>query len=161
MSRIGIRLWSRRRLLLDDGFLILSFACLVAATAIFYVRAEVIYLVFALLRGDLVASLLASQEISVVYDQMNWSFSYITFLWTAIFMVKLCYFAFFHTLIQLTPKPLIRYYWTAVVVTVISWVYLILQQLIVCPYFGSSSCKLSIAMFSPSLLMQVFSQMLP
>jgi hypothetical protein len=115
-GRIGVRLWFRRRIFLDDGILTLSFACLVSLTAIFYKRAEVVYLVFSLLRGDMVASLIASQEISVVYDQMNWSFSYITCLWTAIFMVKLCYFAFFHILIQLTPRPLIRYYWTAVVV---------------------------------------------
>ncbi|KAI1855548.1 hypothetical protein JX266_000413 [Neoarthrinium moseri] len=140
-GRIVIRIWSRRRIFLDDGILTLSFVCLVAATAIFYRRARVIYMVFALLRGDAVASLIASQEIADVFDQMNWSFSYITFLWTAIFMVKLCYFAFFHTLIRSMPKALTRYYWISFSITTTAWVYLVLQQLVVCPYFGSNSFK--------------------
>ncbi|KAI1074019.1 hypothetical protein F5B20DRAFT_565233 [Whalleya microplaca] len=140
-GRIVIRLWSRRRIFLDDGFLIVSFICLVGSTAIFYKRARFIYLIFALMRGDEVALLIASQEIADIYDQTNWSFAYMTFLWTCIFMVKFCYFAFFHTLIQSMPKALIRYYWTAVVVTVAAWIYLPLQQLIVCPYFGSNSFK--------------------
>lgn len=143
IGRIVIRCWSRHRIFVDDGFFIVSFACLVAATAIFYKRARIIYLVFSLMRGDEIASLIASQEIADVYNQMNWSFAYITFLWTAIFMVKFCYFSFFHTLLTSMPRPLIRYYWTAVVITVIAWIYLIVQQLITCPYFGSSSCKLT------------------
>lgn len=100
IGRIGIRVCSRNRILLDDGFLIVSFSCLVASTSIFYKRARVIYLVFSLMRGDEVVSLIASQDIGDVYNQMNWSFAYMTFLWTAIFMVKFCYFAFFHTLLQ-------------------------------------------------------------
>jgi uncharacterized membrane protein len=121
--------------------LCVGFACLVASTAIFYKRARIIYLVFALMGGDQIASLIASQEISDIYGQMDWSFSYITFLWTTVFMVKLCYLAFFHTLLLSMSRALTRYYWTAVVVTLIAWIYLVLQQLITCPYFGSSSCK--------------------
>ncbi|KAJ0108223.1 hypothetical protein J7T55_000188 [Diaporthe amygdali] len=141
IGRIFIRVWSRHRILLDDGVLIISFASLVASTSIFYKRARIIYLVFSLMRNDQVVSLIASQEIADVYDQMNWSFAYMTFLWTTIFMVKFCYFAFFHTLLLSMPRVLIRYYWTAVVATAVAWIYMILQQLITCPYFGSSSSK--------------------
>lgn len=93
------------------------------------------------MRGDQIISLIASQEISDVFNQMNWSFAYITFLWTSVFMVKLCYFAFFHTLLLSMSRALNRYYWTAAVITVIAWIYLVLQQLVVCPYFGDSACK--------------------
>ncbi|KAI1212617.1 uncharacterized protein F4807DRAFT_413761 [Annulohypoxylon truncatum] len=140
-GRITIRVVSRRRVFLDDCFVIASFACLAVATAIFYKRVLMIYTVFALMRGDVVITLMASQEIDDVYAQMNWSFPYITFLWTTIFMVKLCYCAFFRILLQSMPKALIRYYWITVVATVVSWMYLVLQQLIVCPYFGSNSFK--------------------
>ncbi|OTB09269.1 hypothetical protein M426DRAFT_260579 [Hypoxylon sp. CI-4A] len=140
-GRIAVRVLSRRRIFIDDGFVITSFVCLVAATSIFYKRARIIYMVFSLMRGDEVIELIASQEIADVYGQMNWSFPYVTFMWTTIFMVKLCYFAFFRVLLQSMPKSLIRYYWTAVVMTIVAWMYLVLQQLIICPYFGASSFK--------------------
>jgi hypothetical protein len=95
--------------------------------------------------NDQIVSLIATQELSNadILAQVNWSFSYMTFLWTAIFMVKFCYFAFFRTLLQSMPRAWIRYYWIMVVFTTISWLYLILQQLILCPYFGTSACKLT------------------
>ncbi|KAH8767519.1 hypothetical protein F5883DRAFT_671189 [Diaporthe sp. PMI_573] len=141
IGRIVIRIWSRKRIFLDDGFLIVSFASLVASTAIFYERARIIYLVFSFMSNDPVISLIASQEIDDASAQSNWSFAYITFLWTTIFMVKFCYFAFFHTLLLSMPRLWIRYYWTAIVVTTMSWLYLIVQQLITCPYLGSSASK--------------------
>lgn len=92
--------------------------------------------------NDRVISLIASQEIDDASAQMSWSFAYITFLWTTIFMAKFCYFAFFHTLLLSMPRLWIRYYWTAIVFTAISWLYLIVQQLISCPHFGASASKL-------------------
>lgn len=93
------------------------------------------------MRGDQVVSLIAIQEIQDVYNQMYWSFCYITFMWTTIYMVKLCCFAFFRTLLSRMPRPLIRYYWVCVVFTIIAWLFCVLQQLINCPYFGASSCE--------------------
>lgn len=93
--------------------------------------------------NDEVVSLIATQELGDILAQMNWSFAYMTFLWTAIFMVKFCYFAFFRTLLLSMPRTWIRYYWTTVVSTIVSWLYLVLQQLITCPYFGTSASKLT------------------
>ncbi|PHH67384.1 hypothetical protein CDD81_153 [Ophiocordyceps australis] len=140
-GRLAIRLISRRRMLLDDVLLIISYLSLTASTAIFYKRAWITYLVMALMRSDMVASLIASQQIADVFIQMNWSFSYITFLWTAIFMEKLCYLAFFHTLLRCMPRGILRYYWVSVIFTIVAWIYMVLQQLITCPYFGASSTK--------------------
>ncbi|KAK8053074.1 hypothetical protein PG996_012375 [Apiospora saccharicola] len=140
-GRITIRVWSRRRIYLDDGLLILGYICLVLETAIFYKRARMIYLVFSLMRREEVVSLIATQEIQDVYNQMYWSFCYITFIWTTIYAVKLCYFAFFRTLLSRMPKPLIRYYWVCVAFTIIAWAFCVLQQLINCPHFGQSSSK--------------------
>ncbi|KAK7992598.1 hypothetical protein PG988_001392 [Apiospora saccharicola] len=117
-GRITIRIWSRRRIYLDDGLLILGYITLTLTTGIFYKRARIIYLIFALMRGDEVVVLVASQEIQDVFNQTYWSFCYITFIWTTIYMVKLSYFAFFRTLLSRMPKPLIS-----------------------CPHFGANTSK--------------------
>ncbi|KAI3341145.1 hypothetical protein F4824DRAFT_516336 [Ustulina deusta] len=128
----------RRRVCLDDIILVVGFLSLIAATVIFYERARTLYLIFGLSRNDEIITLIASQEISTVYNQLNWSFGYTTTLWTTIFSVKLCYFVFFRTLM---PLRLVRYYWVAVALTITAWIYLVLQPLISCPYFGESSSK--------------------
>ncbi|KAK7932038.1 hypothetical protein PG985_002750 [Apiospora marii] len=140
-GRITIRVWSRRRTYLDDGLLILGYLCLVLATAIFYKRARIIYLIFSLMRGDKDVVLIASQEIDDVFNQTYWSFCYMTFIWTTIYTVKLCYFAFFRTLLSRMPRPLIRYYWVCVIFTITAWLFCILQQLISCPHFGANTSK--------------------
>jgi hypothetical protein len=142
LGRIAIRLSIRRRVFLDDGLLVLSFLSLVAATTIFYLRARLSYLVFSLLRRDQVIALIAAEEIDQVLKQMNYAFAYISTLWSTIFLVKLCYFAFFRVLLKSMSKHFARYYWTALVFTVICWIYLVAQTLISCPYFGESSCTL-------------------
>lgn len=136
-----IRIGSRQRLLLDDCFLLISFVSLLGSTFIFYKRARVIYIVFNLMKGDEIISLIASQDIDNMYAQIGWSFAWISLLYTAIFMVKFTYFALFKKLLRSMPRKLIRVYWTAVVFSAIAWIYLMLQQLINCPYFGSSACK--------------------
>ncbi|KAI0913395.1 hypothetical protein F4823DRAFT_630704 [Ustulina deusta] len=128
----------RRRVCLDDIILVVGFLSLIAATVIFYERARTLYLIFGLSRNDEIITLIASQEISTVYNQLNWSFGYTTTLWTTIFSVKLCCFVFFRTLM---PLRLVRYYWVAVALTITAWIYLVLQPLISCPYFGASSSK--------------------
>ncbi|KAI0435795.1 hypothetical protein F4803DRAFT_544387 [Xylaria telfairii] len=141
IGRIAIRLSSRRRMYLDDLILTIGYLSLIGATFIFYERARVLYLVFGLTRKDTEITLIASQEIETVYNQLNWSFGYTTTLWTAIFSVKICYFVFFRALIQSMPVRLVRYYWVAIILTLLAWIYLVLQPLISCPYFGASSSK--------------------
>ncbi len=143
----------RRRVCLDDIILVVGFLSLIAATVIFYERARTLYLIFGLSRNDEIITLIASQEISTVYNQLNWSFGYTTTLWTTIFSVKLCCFVFFRTLM---PLRLVRYYWVAVALTITAWIYLVLQPLISCPYFGESSCKIkSPPLLLPSLITMV------
>ncbi|KAI1821134.1 hypothetical protein F4861DRAFT_485397 [Xylaria intraflava] len=141
IGRIAIRLLSRRRVYPDDIILTTGFLSLIGATFIFYERARTIYLVFGLSMNDEEITLIASQEIANIYDQLNWSFGYTATLWTTIFSVKLCYFALFRTLIQSMPVHFVRYYWTAIVLSVLAWIYLVVQPLISCPYFGASSSK--------------------
>lgn len=130
-GRITIRLASRRRLFLDDGFLTLAFVCLIGGTAILYERIHMIYLEFSVLRGDQIAALLAFQQMDNLFEQSKWQLAYLLFLWTAIFAVKWCYLAFFYPLLRSMSKKLMYYYWFSVVFSIISWLFLVVgEQLI-------------------------------
>lgn len=112
--------------------------------------------------GDLIASLIASQHIEEMQDtKSKWIIAYVFFLWTTIFMVKFCYFAFFYTLIRSMPRGFIWFYWSSVVFTVIAWIFLVLQQLIPCPYFGSDAGNVSTTHhLLIRVLMQAFHQLI-
>lgn len=142
-GRIIIRLASRRRLFLDDGFLALAFLCLVGGTAILYTRISMIYLEFSVLRGDQIAALLAFQQIDNLFEQSKWQLAYLLLLWTAVFAVKWCYLAFFYPLLRSMPLKFIYYYWFSVAFSIVSWLFLVVgEQLITCPYVGKASGQL-------------------
>ncbi|PHH79135.1 hypothetical protein CDD82_2574 [Ophiocordyceps australis] len=141
-GRLTIRLMSRRRMLLDDLLLLASYLSLTITTAIFYTRARFIYLACAAMKkDDQVVSLIAAEQIAELYLETNWYMAYMVFVWTAIFMIKLCYLAFFHTLLRCMPRWILRFYWVSVVITIISWIFLSLGTLVTCPYFGRASSK--------------------
>ena len=140
LLRIFIRLVSRRRLFLDDSFLIFGFVCLIGGTVILYKRLYMIYLEFSVLAGDPTASLLAFQQTDELFEQSKWQLAYLLFLWTSIFAVKWCYFAFFHPLLRAMWKWIIFYYWFAIIFSIISWLFLVVgEQTITCPYVGKAA----------------------
>lgn len=142
LGRICIRLYSRRRLVLDDMILTFGFVCLTGATAVLYKRIEIIYLEFSVIRGDPLAAVMAMQQINELYKQNAWMLSYLAILWTAIFAVKWCYFAFFYPFLRSMTKGLIRYYWSAVTFSIFSWLFLVIgEQLITCPHMGKEAGK--------------------
>ncbi|KAF7512478.1 hypothetical protein GJ744_001413 [Endocarpon pusillum] len=142
LLRILIRLVLRRRLFLDDSFLIFGFVCLTGGTVVLYERLYMIYLEFSVLAGDPTASILAFQQTDELFEQSKWNVAYLLFLWTSIFAVKWCYFAFFHPLLRGTWKWIIYYYWFAVIFSIISWLFLVVgEKLITCPYVGKASAK--------------------
>jgi len=139
-GRITIRLASRRRLFLDDGFLTFAFVCLIGGTAILYTRIHMIYLEFAVLRGDQIAALLAFQQMDNLFEQSKWQLAYLLLLWTAIFAVKWCYLAFFYPLLRSMSKKFIYYYRFSVAFSIVSWLFLVVgEQLITCPYVGKAA----------------------
>ncbi|KAF7502321.1 hypothetical protein GJ744_006131 [Endocarpon pusillum] len=142
LLRILIRLVIRRRLFLDDSFLIFSFVCLTGSTVILYKRIYMIYLEFSMMAGDPTASILAFQQKDELLKQSKWSLAYFLFLWTSIFAVKWCYFAFFYPLLRAMWKWIIYYYWFAIIFSISSWMFLVLgERLIACPYIGRAFAK--------------------
>lgn len=105
-----------------------------------YKRIYMIYLEFSVIRGDTIAAAMAFQQMDNLFEQSKWQLAYLLFLWTAIFAVKWCYFAFFYSLLRSMAKGFIFYYWFAVTFSVVSWLFLVIgEQLITCPYVGKAA----------------------
>lgn len=140
IGRIGIRLQSYRKLLLDDFFVLFAVANLAAATALLYKNLENLYLIAALVRNpgltpQIDPSVLAKlQTVSLQY-----SMAFIDVCWTCIFAIKFSFLAFFRPLIN-RVEHIHTYYLTVVVITFISWAFVVAEPYIVCPYFGEKAC---------------------
>jgi hypothetical protein len=134
---------------MDDSILIFAFACLCGGTFIIYKRTEVIYLEFAVLRLDSLMYQIAEEQLDDLYDQSKWQLAYSVLLWTAIFAVKWCYFALFHSFIQVMSKGLQFYYKFSIFFSVVCWVSITVgEQLIPCPCIGGASSESSLTRFS-------------
>jgi hypothetical protein len=140
VGRMLIRLCSHRRLFLDDGFLIFGFLCLTSGTAMLYKRMRLVYLMLAVIRGNPIASLMASQHIGDLFEQSKWQVAYMLFLWTAVFAVKWCYFAFFYPFLRSLTKGFVYFYRFAIIFSVVCWLFLVIgEHLIACPYVGKGA----------------------
>ena len=103
-----------------------------------------IYLEFAVSQMDPATLLIAVEQMNDLYDQPKWHLAYVVLLWTAVFAVKWCYFAFFHPFFWAMPKSFNFYYRFSICFSVASWLpTMVGEQLVTCPYFGRASCESS------------------
>ena len=145
-GRILIRLYTRRKLFLDDVFLILGFFSLIGGT-ILLKQVPVFYLVLATLQGDFWATVLSFKKINDVIKQWDYIYAYFVFLWTSIYAVKGCYFAFFAQFRRTMTRTFNWYYWIAVGFSVVCWIWSCVALTIACPYFGDGARKYSCTAF--------------
>ena len=61
-----------------------------------------------------------------------------TLAWTTIFLVKFSFLAFFRSLTEQIYNIYV-YFWVVVVITLFSWMVVLVEPFIVCPYFGLDS----------------------
>jgi hypothetical protein len=133
---------TRRRLFLDDAFLLFAVACLIASSVVMFREVYYFYLEVAVLRGDLMASLLAYINMDKLLQVHSYHFAYLMLLWSTVFSIKWTYLAFFHPLLRAMDRKIIWFYWGSVGFSIISWAFMAVPgQLITCPYFGKSACK--------------------
>ncbi|KAN0066999.1 hypothetical protein V8E54_014923 [Elaphomyces granulatus] len=141
--RILIRLFTQRRFYIDDGFLTVALACLCATTVILYERIQIFYLESAILQNNRTALQIAAEQMNDIYDQSKWKFAYLFLVWTTVFAVKWCYFAFFYPFLQAMSnwKSFIFYYRFSICFSVASWLFVAVgAQFIACPYVDRISC---------------------
>ncbi|CAI6331734.1 unnamed protein product [Periconia digitata] len=122
VCRLCIRLVTRKRLFLDDGFLIVAATCLCASTGILFKMLFLSYIVPAMSRYPDLAYTTAFQS---YVNQMHHNqvarkaFAFLNF--TAIFAVKGCYLSFFNPFVK-NQGRIFTYYWVVVVFTALAWV---------------------------------------
>jgi hypothetical protein len=150
---------------MDDGFLTIALACLCGGTVILYEYIQILYLEFAILQQDHTALQIARDEMDDPYGLSEWQFAYNFLLWTTIYAVKWCYFAFFHQFLQAMSnwKTFIFYYRFSICFSVVSWLFVAVGQLFCCTRVKRTpeSSESSLQGFSSwHQLMTIYSKML-
>lgn len=141
VARIAIRLHSHRKLLLDDYLVLFAVANLAAATALAYKNSGNLYLDDALKRYPRLAQQInPSVFADLLSVSLRYVLAYLAVAWTAIFAIKASFLAFFRLLIN-RVEHIHTYYWTVVVITLLSWAFLVAELPIVCPYFGTKASR--------------------
>ncbi|PWY92220.1 hypothetical protein BO70DRAFT_402066 [Aspergillus heteromorphus CBS 117.55] len=140
LGRIFIRLFTRRRLYIDDGFLSFAFATLCGGTVLGYLRIYIVYLQFAVLQGDLAATEIVASDPGQHARQFAYNLAYIVLLWTTVFAVKWCYLAFFHPLLVGMSRGFVFFYWFTIGASVVAWILSVaVAPVIPCPYVGMTA----------------------
>lgn len=132
--RFAIRIFTRSKLYLDDYILLLGLACLVAATYLIYSFSRMIFLCNAIKLDPSISPTFS--EMTQLSGSLKIIYSFLATIWTTTFAVKLSFLVFFKKLIERLSKQINIYYWIIVVFTVVSWMFVIAEPFILCPYFG-------------------------
>lgn len=136
-GRMVTRIYTRRRLYLDDALLLLGLTCLSAATVLCYRWVRTMCLVAALQRYSEI--IIPLDQINPLLHAMAVGVSVLCLTWTTTFVVKFSFLALFWHLIQRTSKWLTRYYWAVTVTCVISWMVVLCEPFVLCHYFGADT----------------------
>lgn len=133
LSRIFARIYTRRRLFLDDCFLIIGLLCLGAGTGLIHVFCQTIFVVEAIkMDPTVVIPLDQYNEIPQTFAILD---AFLCVMWTTTFAVKFSFLALFRLLIRRVSNSITTYYWIVVAITTVTWMFLVAEPFILCPYF--------------------------
>ena len=141
--RTAIRLCLQRRLLIDDGFLIVACVALTVSTIDIY--KGLLYILeaqefadarvsndFSELAGlDVVAGVLWYQRVTYIYTTM---------VWIVVFAVKLAFLSYFRHLVSRVRNFIV--YWKAVAgINVVAFLFCVYAEFMECPYTSLKTCE--------------------
>ena len=130
LVRCYIRFRVLRQFAIEDGILLVAFACLIAATAINYVNLLSIYNVLAAIlfgSGDTLFQLLNDVEPSAKRTD-----AIVTLWWLVLYSVKLAYLFFFRKFIDRVPRMRI-YWWCVICFLIPSAIVCFVMTYVACP----------------------------
>lgn len=142
VGRIVIRLHYQRSLAVDDAFLIFAVVSLIVALGLLFAFISSMYLVEALITNDpniVIPSDILDQVARV--RKLTTVFNMLTF--NTAMAVKFSFLFLFKTLIR-NVRNMKIYWWTVVLITAAAWAFGIVEFFLLCPSYGSDSCKLRI-----------------
>ncbi|KAI1123653.1 hypothetical protein F5Y10DRAFT_285829 [Nemania abortiva] len=140
VARIAVRLIYQKQLRLDDAFLLVAAASLIAATGILYHISSYLYLSSAALLDPEVMPY-ATADFSQLLDLQTKVDIYLALTWTTPYAVKGCFLAFMRPLVWHISRGVNWYYWFIVAFCIISWSFVMTEPIIICPYFGAGAVK--------------------
>ena len=132
IGRMITRIYTRRRLDVDDCLLLFALLCLSACTGLVHVFCHQIFVVEAMeVDFTFISPPDSDQNILAIRSILD---SFVCIIWTTVFAVKFSFLALFRLLIRRLPKAITSYYWTTVGITVATWIFFVGEQFIFCPY---------------------------
>jgi hypothetical protein len=134
-ARLVVRFRLRRKLYLDDLLVLVAVVMMIGTAGIFHAVSDGLYLYRALTKPN-PTIVLDPSELGMLMAVNSYTLSFCETSWTAIFCIK-----FFHTLIRNLSTNLTRYYWAVVVLTVLTWAFMLAESPLLCSHFGMDSRK--------------------
>ena len=116
--------------------------CFCATTGLVYMNCDNYFLGDAMqLNHFLFLKVSSDRTNELLKSSYTYFYAFLALIWTTIFAVKLFFLAFFQRLIERVTK-IQKYYWMMIVITLISWIFLVVESFILCPHFGYDSCRI-------------------
>lgn len=137
-TRIGLQIQVRRRLQLDDYFLIFACICLLASTIFAYFRVEALYFSEKISSNPeflLYAIVSHADIVGQINDYTRFYLAITPLLWASIFAVKFAYLIFFRQLVD-RVKPLVTYWKIILGITIVSCPICISSTFLSCVKWG-------------------------
>lgn len=130
--RLATRVYTRSCLYIDDYLVIIALICLTVGTGLLYSFCQRIFVIQAVKVDPTV--IIPPDLYDNVRKYYALTTSFLFLIWTSIFAVKLSFLALFRLLIRRVGKVMTRYYWIAVATTVVTWMFLVNEPFMLCPY---------------------------
>ncbi|KAF2793411.1 hypothetical protein K505DRAFT_244470 [Melanomma pulvis-pyrius CBS 109.77] len=137
--RLIFRIRSQQRFFYDDVLIIFATAFLIAETGCIYHYMDRMYILEAVKASPPIIPT-ASELIALTYSTM-WLNIYNSLGWTAVFLIKASFLAIFWPLTKNMSRGITYYFWFGTILTLLSWMAIICEPFIQCPYFGVQSFK--------------------
>jgi hypothetical protein len=140
--RIYIHLHKRRKLALDDYLVLFATACLAVETGLLYHNLDMIFIEDSLAKNPLNIMLFTRGQVLNLLDNfLKWTNIWQSFAWTACYMIKLSFLAFFRMLTRDVSRRLTIYWWFVLIITLSSWIFNTVENIIIC---GASKSRKSL-----------------
>lgn len=137
--RIFTRLSSRHRIYLDDVLLLFAFLCLSAATGMVYHFGYKLWYNEAYKLDP--TAVISIPEILGLMFSLPYIDAFLALTWTCTFSVKFSFLALFRLLIRRLARSITVYYWLVVGFCFLTWLFLVTEAFILCPYFGLQASR--------------------
>lgn len=136
--RISLRIYSQRRLFLDDAFLFIASAALTAAVPVLYKEIAPLYLIQGVASEGLnfvkVSQLHQSGTVTdaEVHLYQVLRFTYEALIWTAIFSVKFSFLALFHQIVDRIHGLVLHWKFVGVI-NIVAFAFCVFFSFLECP----------------------------